>query len=232
MAKYPNSSTQIVPGNTGAQQQDASQQPTGASGGGKKMIIIIGVVIIVIAVIAAFYLSSSPSLPALTQTKSQNSTPIYMSAQQAQAIIGSSIAGYNSTDLFNQNSSVNMSLLEYSVPSMSGNVTSAWLSAAYGSNSVTNATIEYYAFTTSNTGKIANEFGNFIVSSINESPSTVNTGAYKGFNYTYGMYKNATTTIQVLYGWKGSNAVMLLLTNNINFSGNETQMIGVAANDS
>ncbi len=216
-------------------QNTSQQQQTGTSGNSGKrralLYIIIAIVALAIIAVALAYFVT-PSSPAISQTMSANSTPIYMSASQMQSLIGSQLGNYNATDLFNQYALINVSYLVEIVPQLYGNITSGWMSAAYGTNITSNATIYYIVMTTNNTQSIAQDVGdslNFFVNTT--TPVVVNPGTYNGLDYTYGEYTNSTTTFQTVYGWKNRNVAIALVYENPGSLVNETQFIDTVAND-
>jgi hypothetical protein len=216
------------------QTQDTGPAPqpntTPGRSGNKHMIRYVILAMVIIVVIALVLLPSA-SYPTITQNKSENSTPLYMSVSQVQTLLNSPLANYSTSDLYNPASLINMSDLVSSVPQLYGNATSGWLTTAGGSNSTSNLSIEYFVITTSNTSIMAKLLGSSIVSSLNMSPTTVSSGMQNGLNYTYGVYQNSTVSFQTLYGWKHSNIVVALLQENPGFLVNETKLIGIASND-
>ncbi len=220
MAQNPNSTQQ-------------STQPTQPSTGNKHIILYVIAGLVIILIIAAIWLfSTSPSYTqyTITQNQSQNLTRIYISPSQAQLLLGTSLSNYNVSDVYNPYALYNISLLTEIAPVLYGNVTSGWITTAIGGNATTNSSIAYFELASSNTSAVARSFGASLVSYVNMTPTTVNSGAQDGLNYTYGVYQNSTLTVQLLYGWKNSHIVAALIEENPGFLVNQTQLVGIAAN--
>ncbi len=191
--------------------------------------VIIVAAVIVVALIASSFIPSS--YPKITQTASANSTPIYMSATQAQALLQSPLSTYNTYDVYNDSSPINMSYLISVIPQLYGNATSGWITFAAGSNSTSNASIIYMEITTNHTENMSSAIGNLITSSLNITPAFLNNGTENGLNYTYGLYQNSTGVYQILYGWEHNNTALAYAAGNPGFLVNETSLIEIAAND-
>lgn len=209
-----------------------SQGQQGSQSGSKKMLYIIAIVAVVavVLIVAYFLTSPSSSSPVFAQNRSANSTSIYMSTQQAQALVGSSLSSYNTTDMFNPNAPVNISEATASVPQLYGNVTSAWLTSASGSNATQNASIQYFAFQTANPSSISSLLASSVTSGMVTAPQVANSGASNGLTYSYDAYENSTGNFQFLSGWKNRNAVMLMAFSSNSFLINETVMVNTVAN--
>ncbi len=190
--------------------------------------VVIAAVLVIIAV--ALVLPSAPSIK-IAQNRSINSTPIYMSPAQAQLILGSSLYNYTTYDIFNQVNPLNASFFAGIVPQLAGNLTSGWTTLAAGSSPTINSSLEYIVMTTNDTAAIANLLGGDINSSIGVAPSYTTSGLYNGLQYTYYEYGNATTTAQILYGYKGGNAVLLLIGGSAPYLANQSLIVTIAAND-
>lgn len=223
--------------NTGLNQQpqDTStpaQQVSGPVNGGsrRKLMLIIIAVVIVIAVALVFVGLSSPSTT-LTQTMSQNTTPISMNTAQAQEILESTLSNYNVSDLYNSASLINMSDLISAVPQLYGNATSGWITSASTVNLTSNASIEYFIITTSNTEAISELIGSVVTGALPMSAKIVTSGTEGGLNYTYALYTNSTANMQVLYGWKGNEAVLAIINSNPIFTANQTALINIVSSD-
>jgi hypothetical protein len=173
----------------------------------------------------------SGSSVVVTQNRSTNSTSIYISPSQAQELVDSSLSNYSTYDIFNPEAPLNVSFLVSLVPNLYDNVSSGWLTYAAGSNATQNASMEYIVMTTNNPSAIAEGLGPVVANfSTGMTPISVVPGFQNGLNYTYGSYKNSTSTFQALYGWKGKNVVLTLVSGNSGFFANESQLIGIVAN--
>lgn len=216
---------------TSSQSGDQPAQSSPAQGSRRSILyIIIGIIIVV--VILLIVASSIPTGPSISiQNHSANGTRLYMNVSQAQELLGSTVSNYSVSDLFNPTALINMSSLITIVPQLYGNATSGWVTTAQGSNSSVNASIEFLEITTNNTSSIAGDLGSYFVSTLNISPTTVNTGTLNGLNYTYGLYKNSSTSFQLLYGSKNHDAVIALVQANQPFTVNETLLISYSASD-
>lgn len=187
--------------------------------------LIIGIAAIVIIVIIAVYVLSGSSSPSITRTSSANSTPIYMSAAGVQALLGSPPVTYQTFDLYNPAAPVNMSTFAQIVPPIATNASSGWITFANASAITTNATIQYVVITTNNTQTMSQLLGESLAESIGFTPTYAAPGNQSGFSYNYDLYKNTTFNIQVLYGWKGQNAVAFFMTSKANYTANESQIL-------
>jgi len=229
--------------NPNANTSTQSQNPAPAASGQQDksnrnlmLYLVVGIVAIGIIAIAAVYFIS-PAVPAaslattIAQNHSASVTPVYMSPSQAQLLIGSQISYYNASDLFNPDLALNMSVIDSVAPSLQGNVTSAWITYAAGTNSTSNASVEYFAFQGSNAQQVSSTFSSLIISSLNITPSVVTPGTANGLSYSYSAYENSTVSAQVLSGWKGNNVVLIEVLANPGFTANETQLVNIAAND-
>ncbi len=197
-----------------------------------KRIIYAAIAVVAVVIIVAVLVSSPGSaLPALKQSASANSTTIYVSYSQAEQLIGP-ISNYNATDAYNPNAHINMSLLEYFIPQLYGNVTSGWVTLASSSNSLSNSTMAYIALASSNTPKISEDIGNIIPLLLNGTNKTyAKSGVWNGFNYTYSEYRNISAVAQIVYGWKNSHAALAIVTDNAGYAVNQSSLISIVAND-
>ena len=215
---------------SGASSSAQPQQP--ASRGGRTLLYVGVAAAVVVVLVALLALSLGPgSSVALTQNRSENSTALYLSPSQASALLGSQLADYNASDLYNPLSPLNMSDLVGLVPQLYGNATSGWVTSADGANSTRNTSVQYIEIITSNASGIAGALGSAMVSGLGIAPSEVNSGVSDGLNYTYGSYQNSTDSFQLLYGWKGNGVVLAMFDSNPGFSVNESALVGIAAND-
>jgi hypothetical protein len=211
---------------TGAQPTGQAQQPNGKS---RRWIVYAVLGIVVVIILAVLFLPAGSSLPKVSQVKSANSTEIYMSNQDAEALVGSALANYTVMDLYNSSAPINISYLSYLDPPLATNASSGWLTIALGSNSLANASLEYLVVTTANAESASKVLGSNLTEAIGGTPVLIAPGYANGLNYTYGRYLNGTNTTQVVYGWKGGNAVILIVQGGAGFSANESQMVSDAS---
>lgn len=199
----------------------------------KKGRIIIYAVLAAIVAVVAVVLYLEPSGPSITiaQNASVNSTQIYMSPSQVESLLGSPLSSYNTYDAYSHSAPLNMSDLASLAPQLVGNATSGWVTLATRYNATSNDSLAYVVVTTSNTSRISKLLGSTLLSSLNITPGIITPGFERGLNYTYSAYSNSTFSFQLLYGWKGSNAALLLLQANTSYLANETKLINIAAND-
>jgi hypothetical protein len=195
-----------------------------------RWVLYIIVAIAAVLVIFLFFTSSSPYLT-ITQTMSTNSTPKYMSISHAELLLGAPTAGYNTSDMFSQKAPINMSQFVMLVPQLYGNVSSGWVTVAFGSSIMLNSTFDFFVVTTRNPQAMAGLIGSAVTSSLRLTPDDFSPGTQNGLSYTYSTYSNSTFSLQVLYGWKGDNAVLLLMHGNSAFSPNKEDVVDVVSSD-
>ena len=220
-------------------------QPNYSDGNkGSRMAVFAIIGIIIVAMIAWFLIShqslgvnsplssTGPVFSTISQTQSSNSTAIYMSQAQAQALFGSSLNVYRTKDLFNNNYIINASVFDHLVPQLQGNITSGWITQANSSSS-SYASIYYIVM---NVGNKAPQMSQ-LVGAATISPYfmyemthvTSNSGSTDGLNYTYDQYSNATTWSQSIYGYKGDYVVVMLEYGVPGYLVNETQLVSETA---
>jgi hypothetical protein len=194
------------------------------------LLIVLFVVAALIVIYEAYLMFGAPGAPAVLQTSSESSVPIYLTTSQAELLLNSPLQSYSTADLFNPASQINMSDLESYVPTLAGNVTSAWITTATGSNATANASIEYFIFETSNSVGISGSLYSAISSEFNSSMPT-SYGSTNGLSYSYGIYKNSTYGTQVISGWKAGGAVLVIVQSYPSFTANKASLLRIAAND-
>ncbi len=181
---------------------------------GKNRIIVY--VLIALIIIAAIYLLYPKS------------NSIHVNSSQAQVMLGSPLANYYTSDLFNASvHPVNISYFYQYMPSLKGNVTGGWATEAAGSN---NATLTFFVFQTPNPIKISSVVSSFMATTFNGTPEITNSGTINGFNYTYNRYYNTKSNFQVFSGWK-SNYAEILIVSSSGFVANKTQVLTIISND-
>ena len=196
----------------------------------KRHWLIYGIIAVVaVIILVVLFLPTGSGSNALAQTSSANATPIYLSASNAGPLVESAISNYTTFDLYNSSAPITMSDLVQMVPQLKANATSGWGTLAIGSNSIANASLEYFVITTSNAKAMTGLLGTNLTAGIGGTPVLVTPGYANGLNYTYGLYQNATNSTQVVYGWKGSNAVFLIIQGSNGFSANQSRMVYTAA---
>lgn len=237
---------------TGVQQAQGGS-PQRSRGNLMLILVVLAVVVILVLVVIAYLLLSSTGTsstttssaatsvssvssvsssgaPQITQTASQNSTPIEMSSSQAQALLKSGLSQYSGYDLFRPTSPTNITDLESVVPQLYGNATSGWVTYAAGSNATANATLEYVVITTSNAQQIASDLNNATLSDLPMTLQQENSGLVDGFSYSYTHYVNSTASFQSLSGYKNGHAVGLTINSYPVFAVNETALVDTVAN--
>ncbi len=178
-----------------------------ASGSSKKdrtkIYIAIGAVVIVVVALV-FLAFGSGGASTTTILPLTNSSPIYMSIPQAQELLGSPIinypSNYTATSLYNFTFPLNISTLEYGVPTLSGNVTNGWVTVAFGTGK-NNASIEYLVIQTASAPLISTLFAQEFLLTLS-SPPTIIKGQKNGMNYTYENFTNSSGSFRMFAGWK------------------------------
>jgi hypothetical protein len=208
--------------------QDSAQQSK--PGGGKnRMLIYIAALIVLLVVIGFLFISSIGSgLPGTANLPESNATPIYLSASDAQLLLGSPTSNYTTVSMYNMTSPYNITLFEAIVPQLSGNVTNGWSTIANGT-AADNASIFYNVFQTGNGEEIAGLFAQAISSSFPTIPNISN-GSENGMNYTYEIYTNSTASLQALIGWK-DGYVSLVQIYADSPTTNQSEMAGIASSN-
>ena len=195
------------------------------------MIYIVVALLAAIAILGILLLSGSSSTSATTTILPQsNATPIYMSASQAQTLLGSQIinysANYSASSVYNMSSPSNLTLLESIVPQFSGNVTNGWATSAIGSGP-NNASVLYFVIQTPNEINMSQLTAKAFELSFPALPDVTH-GLVNGMNYTYQTYANSTGSTQIMSGWKDGYVSIAVIDSN-NFTTNQTQMAQVLA---
>jgi hypothetical protein len=228
-----------------AQDSSGMQPQSGYVGGGAAKIVV-GIVVVVIIIGILWLLSNhipslkintssnAPALATVTQTKSANGTTIFMSSQQATAVLGSPLKQYTTLDLFNESFIINASIIESLVPQLNNNITSGWVTFANSSDQNTDASLYYVVMTVNNAPHISTLVGAATISPwfmYAMNLANTNSGSVNGLNYTYAQYTNSTAWAQAVYGWKGNHVVLGLEYSNPGFLVNETALVDAIAND-
>ncbi len=204
---------------------------TGKSG--NKMILIAIAVILVIAIIVVLALalgSGSATSSVSASIGSTAGTPVYLGATQSQALIGQ-LANYQTFDLFNSSSIVNITYINTISNLTAGNVTEGWGTIAYGQNATSNQTIQYYVMISNNASQVSASIVSTIGQEFYATPPETQYGNQNGLSYTYQLYENGTADFQSLTGYKNGYVVLAYAISNPGYLVNQTELAGIAANE-
>ncbi len=198
---------------------------------GSKLILYIIVAAVAVVVLVGLYLLIQSLEGPATQTPlgSMNGTPVYMGYDQGRALLGA-ISNYTTSDLFNPNSTLNITIIESLTNEAADNVTEGWGTFIQGQNATRNASIEFYVMRTYNAPEIFGSIASSLSQSFSTPPQT-EYGTAHGLNYTYERYENGTTNFQAIVGWKDNYTVLTLLTSDPAFYVNQSTLIDATVND-
>ena len=216
--------------------QAAAPTPVSSSDSfsGKKnyKFIAIGIAVLLVIIVVIIFAGSKGGLTYKSTTVIPQSTtpPIYMSPAVAQGLLGAPInvsSNYSATSIYNYSTPANITLLEYLVPALAGNVTNGWVTAAFASGP-NNASMQYYVLQTHNASMMSALLAKNM-SLIFATLPAITTGFANGLNYTYETYKNSSGSFQSLIGWKDGYVSLMQLGAN-NFVSNESQIAAIVSN--
>ncbi|MGC8479620.1 MAG: hypothetical protein ACP5M9_03055 [Candidatus Micrarchaeia archaeon] len=180
--------------------------------------IVLGfaVIVAVLYMISSFINGSTQNFIGTTA-----GTPAYLGYNQSTALIGK-LSDYATYDIFNNNSPLNITVIEEITPFAAGNVTEGWFTGGAANNK--NVSLEFFVMKTYNISRLYQNISNGIKGSFSYLPKIENS-KYKGMNYSYLQYLNSTFNVQFLVSEKNDYLGIMIIDSNSSFQTSPSSMI-------
>lgn len=194
------------------------------------VILVVAIVVILLMAMGSFSTSTSgtTTAAALSSVGSTGGTPIYLGASQSEVLLGQ-VSTYQTFDLFNASSPINITYIDNVTPYSAGNVTEGWGTLVYGQNVTLNQSLEFFVMKANNASSLYSS----IVSTVSQfypAPPATQSCSQNGLICTYQQFENSSGNFQSVTGFKGDYVVFAEMASNPGFSVNQTALARIAAN--